>query len=173
MGAGGDPLDGLTTVGWTVINALLLWAIWRLCRRLFPRDTVGQMGMHTLVLFWAAVTLVCFLLGGLNLISGRSVAGAGVVLAALSLGVLRYAAVHGTSVKAAVTGSELADDTGSRKPSNSSSSSTATPAHSLGHWLAVLGWLVVLSFWAARRPFRGAASLPERLRLPDVSCAAH
>jgi hypothetical protein len=86
-------VDGWAAVGWAGVNALLLGGLWRLCRRWFPHDTAAQVVMHTLLLYWAAVVLACFVLGGLHLISGGGVVGAGVILAALALGV-RYASVR-------------------------------------------------------------------------------
>lgn len=103
-------MDGDAAVTWAGINALLLGAIWRLSRRFFPDDTVAPMAIHTFVVYWAAVTVACFLLGGLHLISDWGVMAAGIVLTTLWFGVLQFAAVCRAKTNDSVKDSRLADN---------------------------------------------------------------
>ncbi len=132
-------MDGWIAVAWAGVNALLLGTIWRLCRRTFPHDTVAQAAIHTLVLFWAAVVLTCFVLGGWHVLSGSSVMAAGVVLVVLSLGVLRVTAAPAWSSAFRRSGEEDRPK-GERQP----------PSRRLRRGLVSLGWLTLLSFWVAR-----------------------
>ncbi len=132
-------MDGWIAVAWVGLNALLLGTMWRLCRRTFPDDTAAQTAIHTLVLYWAAVVLTCFVLGGLHVLSGSSLMAAGAVLAVLSLGALRVTAGSGWSSAFRRSGEKDRRKAELQPPSNR-----------LGRGLVALGWLALLSFWAAR-----------------------
>jgi hypothetical protein len=150
-----NGVDGLMAVSWTGVNVVLTWAVWRLCRRVFPHDTTAQMGIHTLVVLWAAVTLACFVLGTFHLLSGIGVFGGGVVLAALALGLLQYLAARGRMLDA-----WPAEASAPQPYQGFPSSPPAASSYSLGGRLASLAWLCLLSFWAAHVLTNAVAAFP-------------
>jgi hypothetical protein len=149
MERGGKAVDSWVAIGWAAVNALLLGALGRLCHRCFPHDTAAQVVMHTLLVYWVAVVLACFVLGGLHLICGASVAGAGVVLAALALGALRGTAGRGWRLGLRGVGC------GDRPKAE-----LQPPSSRLGRGLVALGWLMVFSYWTARVLFEGLPGFP-------------
>lgn len=64
---------------WFAGNVLLAYAAWKLARCWFPRDFGLVTMMHTLVLCWAVIVVVAFLLGTAAILSG------GTLLAGVSL----------------------------------------------------------------------------------------
>ncbi len=152
-------MDGGIAVAWVSLNALLLGTIWRLCRRTFPHDTAAQTATHTLVLYWAAVVLTCFVLGGWPVLSGSSVMAAGVVLVVLFLGVPRVLSATDTSAKSAPGGPQVDGHSPPLSP-EACLPSAANLDRSRWRWLAPLGWLTLLSFWAERVFLEGLPVFP-------------
>lgn len=61
--------DAVATAVWMPANGLLLSAAWLGARRLFPRDGVGTITLHVLVLWWACVVVATLVLGAVGILA--------------------------------------------------------------------------------------------------------
>jgi hypothetical protein len=67
--------DAVAAVVWLAVNSLLVASAWRLSRRLFPRDGLGETTIHVVTLCWGCIVGNVLVLGALGILSaGRLLA---------------------------------------------------------------------------------------------------
>ncbi|MGH7135249.1 MAG: hypothetical protein ACREHD_05875, partial [Pirellulales bacterium] len=75
--------DAIAGAVWFALNGSAVAAAWRLVRRAWPDDSLPQAAMHSLVMLWSAIVVVCLLLGGLGVLTPTNMGALMLLLSAL------------------------------------------------------------------------------------------
>jgi hypothetical protein len=133
---------------WLSANGLLLVAVWRCSRELFPSDPPAVTLMHSILLWYACIVGSASLLGYIGGLTGLSllaiVSGVGLFLLAL----------------ASRKRPQPAPGSGDLETQPESGSGSLSQAKSGGKWWATV-WGIVMAYWLGLIVRRGLLEFPE------------